>query len=81
MLSHALMLPHPPMIVPAVGKGSEKQIQKTTDAYRQAARFLKDSRPEALVIISPHAALYADYFRLSRGRALRAASAASAYPM
>lgn len=67
MPSHALMLPHPPMIVPAVGKGSEKQIQKTTDAYRQAARFLKDSRPEALVIISPHAALYADYFRLSPG--------------
>ena len=27
------MVPHPPMIVPAVGRGSEKQVEKTTRAY------------------------------------------------
>jgi HK97 family phage major capsid protein len=30
----AFMVPHPPMIVPAVGRGSEQQIQKTIDAYK-----------------------------------------------
>ena len=28
----AVMVPHPPLIVPEVGRGEEKKIQKTTDA-------------------------------------------------
>ena len=28
----AFMVPHPPMIVPEVGRGSEKQIEKTIKA-------------------------------------------------
>ena len=31
------MVPHPPMIVPAVGRGSEKQVEKTIRAYEQTA--------------------------------------------
>ena len=34
----AVMVPHPPLIVPAVGRGEEKKIQATVDAYHQAAR-------------------------------------------
>ena len=45
---HALMLPHPPLIVPQVGRGSEKQVQKTIDAYRQAAAFLAEKAPDSL---------------------------------
>ena len=33
----AYMVPHPPMIIPQVGRGSEKQVQKTIDAYRAVA--------------------------------------------
>jgi hypothetical protein len=29
------MVPHPPMIIPAVGRGSEKQVQETIDAYER----------------------------------------------
>ena len=32
-----IMVPHPPMIVPAVGRGGEKQIEETTAAYERAA--------------------------------------------
>ena len=31
----AFMVPHPPIMLPEVGKGEEKKIQATTDAYRQ----------------------------------------------
>ena len=34
----AFMVPHPPMIVPAVGRGSEAQISKTIRAYEQVGR-------------------------------------------
>ena len=35
-----IMVPHPPMIVPAVGKGSEKTIELTTESYEKAADFI-----------------------------------------
>ena len=31
------MMPHPPMIVPAIGRGSEAQIAETTAAYERVA--------------------------------------------
>ena len=63
----SFMVPHPPMIVPAVGRGSEKQIQKTIDAYTQAAREIADLQPETILITSPHATMYRDYFHISPG--------------
>ncbi len=64
----AYMVPHPPMIVPQVGRGSEKQIQKTVDAYEQVAAEIADIRPETVIVVSPHATLYADYFHISPGK-------------
>ena len=61
------MLPHPPLIVPAVGKGEERKIQKTIDAYHEAARRIAACRPETIVLISPHQVMYADYFHISPG--------------
>ena len=63
----AFMVPHPPMIVPAIGRGSEKQISETTQAYRRAADEIAALRPDTLIVTSPHAILYADYFHISPG--------------
>ena len=61
------MLPHPPLIVPAVGRGEEQKIQKTIDAYHETARRIAACRPETIVLISPHQVMYADYFHISPG--------------
>ncbi len=61
-------VPHPPIILPEVGKGDEKAIQKTTDAFVQAMRFVAAAQPEAIVLISPHATLYGDWFHISPGK-------------
>ena len=63
----AFMVPHPPMIVPEIGKGSEQQIAETISAYEKAADEVARLRPETLVIISPHSVMYADYFHVSPG--------------
>ena len=63
----ACMVPHPPMIVPEVGRGSERQIAATQEAYECAARFIAAFRPETIIISSPHTVMYADYFHLSPG--------------
>ncbi len=63
----AFMVPHPPMIVPAVGRGSEKQVEKTTRAYEKVAKKIAELKPDTIVISSPHSILYSDYFHISPG--------------
>ena len=64
----AIIVPHPPLIVPTVGQGREREVQATVDAYRAAARQAADWRPEVLIITSPHTVMYSDYFHISPGR-------------
>lgn len=63
----AYMVPHPPMIVPQIGRGSEQQIGETIRAYERVAEEIAAIRPETVIITSPHAVMYADYFHLSPG--------------
>lgn len=63
----AYMVPHPPLIIPSVGKGEEKRIQKTIDAYEEIGQRISAHRPESIVLISPHQTMYADYFHISPG--------------
>lgn len=64
----ATMVPHPPLIIPDVGKGEEKKIQQTIDAYREAAHRIGRLQPETVVLMSPHQVMYADYFHISPGK-------------
>ena len=63
----AFMVPHPPMIVPEIGRGSEKQIEKTIKAYERVADEIASLKPETIIISSPHSVMYADYFHISPG--------------
>lgn len=67
-IAGAFMVPHPPLIVPEVGKGEEGKIQATIDAYHKAAGRIGELMPETIVLISPHQIMYADYFHISPGR-------------
>lgn len=66
-ISAAFMLPHPPLIVPEIGRGEEQKISKTVDAYHEAARKIAAHKPETVIVISPHQTMYADYFHISPG--------------
>lgn len=62
-----IMVPHPPLIIPEVGRGREKEIQTTIDAYHSAARKLASWQPDTVVVLSPHSVMYMDYFHISPG--------------
>ena len=64
----AVMVPHPPLIVPEVGRGGERQIEATNAAYLRAAQEIAALAPETVIVSSPHATMYADYFHLSPGK-------------
>ncbi|MCQ4635393.1 AmmeMemoRadiSam system protein A [Anaerovorax odorimutans] len=67
-ITGAFMVPHPPLIVPEIGKGQESSISDTTLAYKAVAQQIALLEPETIVIISPHATMYADYFHISPGQ-------------
>jgi AmmeMemoRadiSam system protein A len=61
----AYAVPHPPLIVPAVGKGEEQAIRSTIDAYEEVARRIEEHRPDTIIVTSPHAPLFSDGFFIS----------------
>lgn len=62
------MVPHPPLIIPEIGRGQEKRIQSTIDAYHKAAQRIASWKPDTVVVLSPHTVMYADYFHISPGK-------------
>ena len=66
-ITGAFIVPHPPLIMPQVGRGEEKIISLTTDSYREAARRIAALKPETIVVTSPHATMYSNYFHVSPG--------------
>ena len=51
----AWQLPHPPIVVPEVGRGREVEIASTLQAMRDAADSISNSGVDTIIIISPHA--------------------------
>ncbi|MCL2655749.1 MAG: AmmeMemoRadiSam system protein A, partial [Coriobacteriia bacterium] len=66
-LKAAYIVPHPPLAVPAVGRGQERMISATLAAYREVARRIAAHAPEVLVCISPHSAYFADWIYIAAG--------------
>ena len=56
-----ILTPHPPVIVPAVGGGREREAQATCDAMQAMGRLVAELKPETLVLISPHAPVFRDF--------------------
>lgn len=64
----AFVVPHPPLIIPDVGRGGEKQIEKTIRSYEKVADEIARLKPDTIILSSPHALMYSDYFHISPGQ-------------
>ena len=61
------MVPHPPLIIPEVGRGEEKGIEDTVKAYEHVGDEIARIEPETIIVSSPHSLMYSDYFHISGG--------------
>ncbi len=68
MIQSAYVVPHPPIILPEIGRGEERKIQKTIDGFRKAAEQIAEAAPETILLASPHTTLYSDFFHISPGQ-------------
>lgn len=51
---YACIAPHPPIIVPEVGGGRERDVQRTLEALEDVGARLQRARPDSVLLISPH---------------------------
>lgn len=56
----AFVFPHPPIIIPEVGKGHEGAAQNTINAVQEAASRIAELKPETILIITPHGNMLSD---------------------
>lgn len=67
----AILTPHPPVLLPEVGRGREREIEATGRAMATAAEAVARWNPEVLIVASPHTILYGDYFHIVPGTEAR----------
>lgn len=55
------ILPHPPIIVPGIGRGRERQSESTVVAVKRAAKEISKDKPTTIILSTPHAPCFRDY--------------------
>ncbi len=67
---YGYITPHPPVLVPDVGRGRQRMAKKTITAMEQIGEEINYLRPETIVIISPHAPSFDDFIYFYSGEVL-----------
>ncbi|MDD5290039.1 MAG: AmmeMemoRadiSam system protein B [Patescibacteria group bacterium] len=58
MLVFSAIVPHPPILIPAIGKENLEVIKKTKFAMEELAEHLYAAKPEVIIVVSPHGELH-----------------------
>lgn len=68
---NSYILPHPPVIIPEIGGGREKDAIATILGCREVAKEIASDSPSVIILSSPHAPCFRDFFVLSDADPLR----------
>lgn len=67
----AYIVPHPPIIIPDIGRGEEEKISKTILSYQQISREIAEKKPDTIILSSPHYQGYYDYIKINSAKTIR----------
>jgi aromatic ring-opening dioxygenase LigB subunit len=59
------LMPHPPIMIPEVGKGELDKMKQTIIAVEEAAKQIKDCNPQTIILITPHGPMFQDAVSIS----------------
>ncbi|QAT39677.1 AmmeMemoRadiSam system protein A [Clostridium sp. JN-9] len=59
------LLPHPPIIIPEVGRGEEGKIKDTIKSFYEIGREIAEKAPDTIVVVTPHGTMFQDAIALS----------------
>lgn len=59
------LMPHPPIVIPEIGRGEETKIANTANALDNIANDIKGKNPQTIIIVTPHGTMFRDAIALS----------------
>ena len=70
MLCFSAITPHPPIILPEIGKKDVVVTEKTINAMLKLSLAFAESKPDIVIVVSPHAILLHDRIAISYAKYL-----------
>ncbi|HLD31929.1 MAG TPA: AmmeMemoRadiSam system protein B [Patescibacteria group bacterium] len=64
-LVFSAIVPHPPLLIPNIGKDELEKISSTKKALEKLEEDLYLSKPDLLIVISPHTSLFSEAFTVN----------------
>ncbi|MFH1790065.1 MAG: AmmeMemoRadiSam system protein B [bacterium] len=64
-LVFAAISPHPPLLIPSIGKENIKEVEKTKKSLLKLEEAMYLARPDIIVLISPHGSYFSDAFTIN----------------
>jgi len=64
-LVFASIVPHPPLLIPNIGKEEIKKVEDTKKAMEKLEEELYIAKPDVILVISPHTGLFSDAFTVN----------------
>lgn len=77
---NSYILPHPPIIVPEVGRGKELDAIHTIEAVKKVAKEIAKDKPTTIILSSPHAPSFRDFVYITDTEMLSGDLAGFGYP-
>ncbi len=71
MIRFAAITPHPPIIVPTIGRSNLNLCRKTVNAMKAAGEKFRAVKADAIVLVSPHGPVQYDKFVINYSPTLR----------
>lgn len=53
-IKYGALLPHSPLLIPAIGKDNTEILKETTEAYEKVISKIKEKEISTIIIVSPH---------------------------
>lgn len=58
------LLPHPPIVLPEVGKGEEEKISNTSNSLHKVGKEISQKAPSTIILVTPHGTMFEDVISL-----------------
>lgn len=59
------LLPHPPIVLPEVGRGEEQKIRRTSESMNAIGKDIAEKAPDTIIVVTPHGIMFQDAIVLS----------------
>jgi MEMO1 family protein len=59
------LMPHPPIVVPEVGRGEEGKINATSKSLHKLGEEIAEKAPDTIIVVTPHGTMFQDAIALA----------------